>query len=166
MRQPSARHTRDCESQSPNPTTRSTLLRDAPDSTDRVFSARRVTDVIRLSICVHRFLRLRKPTGLLSPFADVDGSPVRRLLRGLRPVRILPRSPRRACFRSRQTRTVPMFPSSTPWMVRLSALPLAVLESKMRRSGLLPDTVSSYLPDGMVKPTRVTPRCPLVPSHY
>jgi hypothetical protein len=40
-----------------------------------------------------------------------------------------------------------MFPFSTHWMVRLSALPLVALESKIRRSGLLPGT-------GFIVPSR------------
>src|SRR5512135_249882 len=42
----------------------------------------------------------------------VDGFPVLRLLRGLRPTFVILRSPRIACFAGRQN-VVPMFPSST-----------------------------------------------------
>ena len=84
----------------PTPQLAVLLLRGFPDSTDRVFSARRVTRPYRSFASVSTDSSGFKNLSISCPPSPVDGFPVPRLLRGLRPVRVLPRSPRIACFRN------------------------------------------------------------------
>ena len=68
-----------------------------------------------------------KHLGLLPPFAMWTAFPSSDYYEGSAPHQSHLRSPRIACIAGGHD-AVPMFPSSTHWMVRLSALPLAVLE--------------------------------------
>jgi len=115
-------------------------LRDSPLSTDRVFSARRVTRPYRSSHLCPQIPPASKTYRSPVPLRLVNGFPALRLLRGLRPVRALPRPPRIACPPLQADTHGSHVPVLNPRTLRCLLYPWRALGRQERRSRLLPGT--------------------------